>query len=124
MLASLFHSALQPLYSYLKGNNEAKLHIDMAKPAITQIHPDKDYSSTGTNYTVLFYLPGLSEVGSFNPFLMFQPIVFGALKGIQCSLPERQRCCNFGSACDICILLMQMQPQASAVMKMPVGSSC
>ena len=53
---------LQPLYSYLRGNNKAKLQIDMAKPAITLIQPDKEFSSTGTNYTVLFYLPDLSEV--------------------------------------------------------------
>ena len=37
--------------------------MDMAKPAITHIQPSKDFSSTGTNYTIFFYLPGLSEVG-------------------------------------------------------------
>ena len=52
------------LYRYLRGNNEAKLQIDMAKPAIIHIQPDKDFSSTGTNYTVLFYLPDLSEVSN------------------------------------------------------------
>ena len=56
--------SVQPLYSYLRGNNEAKLQIDMAKPAIIYIQPDKDFSSTGTNYTVLFYLPDLSEVSA------------------------------------------------------------
>ena len=51
----------QPLYNYLRGNNDRQLQIDMAKPAIIDIRPNKDFSSTGTNYTVLFYLPGLSE---------------------------------------------------------------
>lgn len=54
--------AAQPLYSYLRGGNDRQLQIDMAKPAIIDIRPNKDFSSTGTNYTVLFYLPGLSEV--------------------------------------------------------------
>ena len=54
--------AVQPLYSYLRGANDKQLQIDMAKPAIIDIQPNKDFSSTGTNYTVLFYLPDLSEV--------------------------------------------------------------
>ncbi len=56
----------QPLYSYLRGANDQKLQIDMAKPAIIDIRPNKDFSSTGTNYTVLFYLPDLSEVGTLH----------------------------------------------------------
>ncbi|CAL5229669.1 g13035 [Coccomyxa viridis] len=50
-----------PLYNYLRGANDKQLQLDMAKPAIIDIRPNKDFSSTGTNYTVLFYLPDLSE---------------------------------------------------------------
>ncbi len=56
--------AAQPLYNYLRGANDKQLQLDMAKPAIIDIRPNKDFSSTGTNYTVLFYLPDLSEVGT------------------------------------------------------------
>lgn len=41
----------------------------MAKPAIIYIEPSKDFSSTGNNYTVLFYLPGLSEVCTLTVFV-------------------------------------------------------
>lgn len=55
--------SLQPLYRYLQGNNAAGLKLDMAKPVITRITPtDSSFTSTGTDYTMLFYLPDLSKV--------------------------------------------------------------
>ena len=94
-LASGFSVVLQPLYSYLRGNNKAKLQIDMAKPAITLVRPDKEFSSTGTNYTVLFYLPDLSEVSTIVLLAACKLICYGALLPLQaltlpCSTARRQ----------------------------------